>query len=202
MILLSIGLRIKDIFMVRKEYIWIFICSSLVLLLVMAASKIVQQRNVLARNQNPISVEHDVMPGDPPVRSSEDVHGDKSHFTFSPDRTMIAFVENVFKDYGYDWEKYWALKIFTIAPQDEKVVFVDDTHLSFFQWLNNTNIRVFHGSGTGVRVYKDISVQRTKPLFSNKYRGEEFWIVDEAYSKEAQGYVEAERVYRAYEDSL
>ncbi len=190
-------------FIARKEYsIWMLVCGGLMLLLVLTVLEIVVQRNILASDQRRILVEHDVVPGDPPVRSSEDFHGEKSHFTFSPDQTMIAFVQNVFKDYGYDWEKYWALKIFNPSTGQEKVLFVDDTHLSSYTWLNNKIIRVFHGAGTGVRVYRDIVALRDAPLFTKNYRGEEFWAVDEAYVQEAQNYVTAESTYRVHKESL
>jgi len=38
----------------------------------------------------------------PKVTSNEDFNGDKTHFTYSPDKTIIAFVQNVFEEYGND----------------------------------------------------------------------------------------------------
>lgn len=132
----------------------------------------------------------------PKVTSNQDFIGEKSNFTFSPDKKLIAFVERVFEEYGNDWDKYWALKIYNLETDEEKTLVVDDTKMSSYEWLENNNLRVLHNAGTGVRVYLDVSINRTSPLFTKDYEGPEIWTPDMEYAQKAKDTVEARRVYQ------
>jgi len=131
----------------------------------------------------------------PKVTSSQDFHGEKTNFTFSPNKKLIAFVQNVFEEYGNDWDRYWALKVFDPETDGEKTLVVDDTRMSSYIWLDNKTIRVFHNAGTGVRVYLDVSANRVSPLFTKDYEGPEIWTPDIEHSQKTREVVEAERVY-------
>lgn len=131
----------------------------------------------------------------PKVTSNQDFKGEKSNFTFSPDKKLIAFVERVFEEYESDWDKYWALKIYNLETDEEKTLVVDDTRMSSYEWLDNNNLRVFHNAGTGVRVYLDVSVNRMSPLFTKDYEGPEIWTPDMEHSQKAKDVVEARRIY-------
>lgn len=131
----------------------------------------------------------------PKVTSNQDFNGEKSNFTFSPDKKLIAFVQNVFEEYGSNWDRYWALKIFNPETDEEKILVVDDTRMSAYEWFNNNNLRVFHNAGTGVRVYLNVSVNKISPLFTKDYNGPEIWTPDMEYAREAKDTVEARWVY-------
>lgn len=131
----------------------------------------------------------------PPVRSNEDFLGEKSHFTFSPDKSFIAFVQNVFDEYGGDWDKYWALKAFNLTTKEEKILVVDDTRMSSFQWVDNQTLRVHHHAGPGVRAYFDVKVERKEPIFTKDFVGTGLWLPDETYN---QGAKEIQEAYRTY----
>lgn len=121
--------------------------------------------------------------------------GERINFTFSPNKNLIAFVQNVFEKYGSDWKRYWALKIFNPKTGDEKTLVVDDERMSSFEWLNDTNLRVFHSAGTGVRVYLDISVNEASPLFTKDYEGPKIWTPDMKYVQEGLDVTKARQVY-------
>lgn len=131
----------------------------------------------------------------PPVTSNQDFQGEKSHFLFSPDRKLISFVQNVFEEYGNDWNRYWALKVLDIKSGKEKTLVVDDTKMSTYDWLDNENLRVFHNAGTGLRVYLDVSVKRDQPLFTRKYSSPNIWALDEEYIQNAKNYHDARNAY-------
>lgn len=136
------------------------------------------------------------------VASSEDPNSERSQFTFSPDKTYIAFIQDVFEEYGEDGDRYWALKIFDPARREERVLLVDDTHLSGYEWLDAKILRVFHDAGTGVRVFRDVSVTSSPIFFKDaKYteRHSKFWTPDAAYAREA---VDAQEAWRAYNESI
>jgi len=132
------------------------------------------------------------------ITSNENFLGEKSHFQFSPDRKYIAFVQNAFEEYGHDWDRYWALKLFLPESGSEKTLFVDDTKMSSYEWLDSRAIRVYHDAGTGVRAYKDIAINRKAPLFFKDYKrleGGSFWIPDEEYAREVEDAEEARLLY-------
>jgi len=131
----------------------------------------------------------------PPVTSSEDFHGEKTNFSFSPDKKYIAFIQYVFNEYGEDWDKYWALKLFNPKTNAEKILFIDSYKMSQYSWLDNDNIRVFHSGGTGVRIYIDISVNEKLSIFSKNFKEGEGWLPDENYAMEAKNFQEAWRLY-------
>lgn len=131
----------------------------------------------------------------PKVTGSQDFNGERSHFAFSPNRKLVAFVQDVFDEYGNDWEMYWALNIFNPETKEERVLVVDDTRMSPYEWLDNEIIRVYHNAGTGVRVYLDVSVNRGSPLFTKDYDGPDIWTPDAEYSRKARDNMEARRVY-------
>lgn len=131
----------------------------------------------------------------PSVTSNDDFQGEKSHFLFSPDRQLISFIQNVFEEYGNNWNRYWALKVLDIKSSKEKTLLVDDTRMSTYDWLDNEHLRVFHNAGTGLRVYLDISVKRAPPLFTREYSGPDIWILDEEYIQKAKNYHDARNVY-------
>lgn len=150
------------------------------------------------KSQYPVESESEVENQHPAVTSNEDFYGEKTDFRFSPSKKYIAFVQNVFEEYGHDWDKYWALQLFYMESGTEKTLFVDDTRMSSYEWLSDETIRVFHNAGTGVRAYKNISVDREKPLFFKDYKRSEskpFWIVDEEYSQQVKDFEEARKRY-------
>lgn len=134
----------------------------------------------------------------PTVRSSEDPNGERSLFDFSPDHSYISFVQNVFDEYGGDWARYWAVVVFSPFDGREAKLFVDDTHLSSYQWLDNKTLRVFHSAGTGVRVYLDVFLDQAKPIFSKDFIGSGPWLPDEEYIRQSKDIQEAYRVYSNY----
>lgn len=131
----------------------------------------------------------------PPVTSNQDFQGEKSHFLFSPDKKLISFIQNVFEEYGSNWSKYWALKVFNLQTGQEKTLVVDDTKMSAYDWLDNKNLRVFHSAGTGVRVYLDTPVNKDQPLFTREFFGSDIWTLDEEYIQKAKNYHDARNVY-------
>jgi hypothetical protein len=131
----------------------------------------------------------------PKVTGNQDFNGERSHFTFSPNRKLIAFVQNVFDEYGNDWEMYWALNIFDPETDEERTLVIDDTKMSSYEWLDNETIRVYHNAGTGVRVYLDVPLSRAQPLFTKDYEGPDIWTPDAEYSRKARDNMEARRVY-------
>lgn len=134
----------------------------------------------------------------PKVRSSEDPNGERSLFDFSPDHRYISFVQNVFDEYGGDWARYWAVVVFNPSNAEETTLFVDDTHLSSYQWLDNKTVRVFHSAGTGVRTYLDVFLDQDKPIFSKDFIGSGPWSPDEEYVRQSKDTQEAYRVYSNY----
>lgn len=131
----------------------------------------------------------------PKVGSSQDFQGEKSNFTFSFNKRKIAFVQNVFEEYGDDLDKYWALKIFDSDTREEKTLVVDDTRMSSYEWLDDKNLRVFHSAGTGARVYLNVSTDRSEPLFTKDYSGTEIWTIDNEYFQKAKDTQAAARRY-------
>lgn len=131
----------------------------------------------------------------PPVTSNEDFQGEKGYFTFSPDKKFIAFVQNVFDEYGNDWDNYWALNVFDPKTKEEKTLIIDDTRMSSYEWFTDKTIRVYHNAGTGIRVYLDMSVDRETPLFTRDYEGPDIWTPDAEYSRKSRDNMEARRVY-------
>lgn len=131
----------------------------------------------------------------PPITSNQDFQGEKSHFLFSPDKKLISFVQNVFEEYGSNWSRYWALKVFNLQTGQEKTLVVDDTKMSTYDWLDNENLRVFHNAGTGLRVYLDVYVERDQPLFTREYSGPDIWSLDEEYIQKAKNFHEARNTY-------
>lgn len=139
----------------------------------------------------------------PPVTSNEDLYREKTHFTFSPNKKHIAFVQNVFEEYGGDWDKYWALKLFDPEDGSEKTLLVDDTKMSSYEWFDDDTIRVFHNTGVGVRGYRDVSIYRDEPIFfkdHKKLENEFFWKADEEYIRQVREHQEAMEIY--YELSI
>jgi len=131
----------------------------------------------------------------PKVGSNQDFQGEKSNFTPSPNKKQISFIQNVFEEYGNDWDKYWALKIFSPDTREEKTLVVDDIKMSSYQWLDDKTLRVFHNAGTGIRVYLNVSVDRSEPLFSKDYSGAEIWTIDDEYIQKAKDTQAATRRY-------
>lgn len=131
----------------------------------------------------------------PKVTGNQDFNGERSHFTFSPNRKLIAFVQDVFDEYGNDWEMYWALNTFNPETSEERTLVIDDTKMSSYEWVDDKIIRVYHNAGTGVRVYLDVSVDRESPLFTKDYEGPDIWIPDAEYSQRAKDFLEAAGIY-------
>lgn len=133
-----------------------------------------------------------------PCQSNDNLARREADFTFSPDSKYIAFVRDVFEEYGGDWDKYWAIKLLDVQTNQEKTIFVDDGKLSGYRWLTNDIIRVIHGGGTGVHMYRDITINQTKPLFYKDYKyldNAKFWKMDEEYARTARAAQLAEAEY-------
>lgn len=152
--------------------------------------KIANRLNQIGENQS-LVIEY----MHPPVTSNQDFQGEKSHFLFSPDRKLISFVQNVFEEYGNDWNRYWALKVLNLQTGQEKTLVVDDTRMSTYDWLDNEKLRVFHNAGTGLRVYLDVYVKKDQPLFTREYSGPDIWILDEEYIQKAKNFHDARNAY-------
>ncbi len=131
----------------------------------------------------------------PRVTSNEDFYGDKTHFTFSPNKNLIAFVQDVFEEYGSDFDRSWALKIYNVSTGEEKTLVVDDARMSAYEWLDNSKLRVFHSAGTGVRVYLDIAINQASPLFTKDYEGSKIWTPDMEYVQKGLDVAKARRDY-------
>lgn len=131
----------------------------------------------------------------PLVRSSEDFHGERTNFSFSPDKIYVAFIQDVFDEYGKDWDRYWALKLFDSKANKEKILFVGDYKVSRYSWLDGDTIRILRGAGTGVRVYLDVSIHEKQTIFSKDFKKGEGWLLDEKYSEEIKNIEEAQRLY-------
>lgn len=131
----------------------------------------------------------------PPLTSSEDFNSERSHFYFSPDRKYISFIKDVFEEYGRDWKKYWALIIFDPQTGKEKTLFVDDSRMSSYQWIDSEFIRVFHNAGTGVRVYLDVPINQESLIFTKDFEGSGSWLPDDLYAQRAKDTQEAYRLY-------
>ena len=136
------------------------------------------------------------------VTSNEDPQGNRSLFHFSPHKQQIAFFENVFAEYGTDYDRYYAITVFDLASQEERRIFIGTYKTSRFEWLDDETIRVFLNAGTGVRAYHDVAVQRAEPLVVKDYidRGEasSFWIPDQEYVQAVVEAGRAEQVYREF----
>lgn len=133
-----------------------------------------------------------------PRQSNDDIARREDNFTFSPDSKYIAFVQDVFDEYGGDWDKYWAIKLLEIKTNKEKTIFVDDGKLSNYLWLNNNTMRVVQSGGTGVHMYRDITINQTKPLFYKDYKyldSTDFWQMDEIYARNTRAAQLAEVEY-------
>ena len=130
----------------------------------------------------------------PKVTSNEDFNGDKTHFTYSPDKTIIAFVQNVFDEYGNDWGKYWAVKIYNIDTKKETTLLVDDSKMSAYIWLDDHTIRASHNGGTGVPAYVDIPTNSTSTIFT-KNTNSTFWTLDIEFIQHAQDVLDSQRIY-------
>ncbi|MFH1402201.1 MAG: hypothetical protein ABIG87_01075 [Patescibacteria group bacterium] len=132
----------------------------------------------------------------PPVTSNEDFVGEKTHFKFSPNKEYITFVQNVFEEYENDWDRYWAVKLFNRKNKTEKFLFVDNTRMSSYEWLNDNTIRIFHNAGIGIRTYVDVSIFVEKTIFSKDFKDDvSFWKIDIDYVQELKDYDEARRIY-------
>lgn len=135
----------------------------------------------------------------PSSRSNEDFLGEKSHFAFSPDKSFIAFVQDVFDEYGEDWDKYWALKVLNLTTNGERTLVVDDTRMSSFQWLDNQILRIYHHAGPGVRAYFDVDAGRKEPIFTKDFVGTGLWLLDTDYVTKAK---ESQEAYRLYHERM
>lgn len=131
----------------------------------------------------------------PPVTSNEDFHGERTNFTYSSNHKLIAFVQDVFEEYGENFDKYWALIVFDPLTKNEKILLVDDVHMSAFTWLNDRTIRVYHNAGTGVRTYADVSINNAATIFTADLETKNFWHVDEKYSQDVRDIIQVERLY-------
>ncbi|MDP3997876.1 MAG: hypothetical protein Q8P73_05250 [bacterium] len=126
-----------------------------------------------------------------PVTSNKNPYGERSLFDFSPDQKNIAFIEDVFEKYGHNYDRYYAVNVFNVESKREKSLLIDTYKISGFEWRNNDTIRVFLDAGTGIRAYRDISIQISKPLIfkdfvASSHKPETFWTPDEQYLQELQ----------------
>lgn len=128
-------------------------------------------------------------------RHIEKLNSEKDHFTFSPDKQYIGFLENIFEG---DYTHYTAFKVYEPLLKQEKTLLIDNYHLSNFEWLNNTTARVYHSAGTGVRVYRDVDVRSSVTFVADDQLAQniEFWTPDLDYAKQVRGYTEAWLLYR------
>lgn len=134
-----------------------------------------------------------IAPSHPAVTSNEDPYGDKSLFNFSPDRSYIAFLQDVFKENNRDYDRYYSLQVFDIKNRQEKSIFVGSNKTSGFEWVDNNTIRVYLDAGTGVRAYRDVDIHRTEP---DVYDGtDSFWTPDAEYVRKVRSYGEAWSMY-------
>lgn len=188
----------KRIYLVTLVVSWLFFFVVLIILLSMSDTKDVvlaphDAGNITERAKN----QH------PPTTSNESLNGDKTHFIFSPDKKHIAFIQNVWEEFGNDWDRYWALKILDVATREEKMLLVDDSKMSSYEWQSATTIRVFHNAGTGVRGYRDVRVDIEEPIFFKDYKDSDrhtyFWQLDEEYTREAREAQLAREAYYARE---
>lgn len=133
-----------------------------------------------------------------PCQSNDDIARRKDDFTFSPDSKYIAFVQDVFDEYGGDWDKYWAIKLLDVKTNQEKTIFIDDGKLSGYEWLTNNTIRVIQSGGTGVHMYRDVAISQAEPLSYKDYKyldNVKFWKMDDEYAKNARAAQLAEAEY-------
>lgn len=130
---------------------------------------------------------------------------DQPHFTFSPNRKHIAFIQDTFREYGGDYDRNSAVHVFDIETQAERRLLVDDTKLSFYEWRDNVTLRVFHNAGTGTRGYRDFDITSSETIFSQEHKSSSspaFWAVDEEYTNAAQDAIKARQRYYELNPSL
>lgn len=177
---------LKEIY--KKNSLYLIIISLIIFFIFLfIILNFIKDQNVnrrLLRQQEQKIVDVAVVDQRPTVMSNEDFIGEKTHFTFSPNKQHIAFVQNVFEEYGSDWDKYWALKLFNPTEVIEKTLLVDDVKMSSYEWLNNKTIRVYHNSGTGIRSFRDVGIDVIEPIFYKNYKyinDDSFWQIDKDY---------------------
>lgn len=153
---------------------------------------------IVTQNQgNGYRVPGSTTPSHPAVTSNEDPYGERSLFNFSPNRNHIAFIQDVFTENDQDYDHYYSIQVFDVKNRKEKAIFVGSYKTSGFEWLDNKTIRIYLDAGTGVRVYRDIDINRTQPLMDDGTNS--FWTPDEEYAHKARSYGEAWRIYNGVE---
>lgn len=146
---------------------------------------------------NGYKVPDSMTPSGPAVTSNEDPYIDKSLFIFSPDRSHIAFIQDVFKENNRDYDRYYSLQVFDVKNRQEKPIFVGSNKTSGFEWLDDNTIQIYLDAGTGVRAYRDVDIHRTEP---DIYDGtDSFWTPDAEYVRKVRSYGEAWRIYNGVE---
>lgn len=127
-------------------------------------------------------------------------YSDKSMFSFSPDQKQIAYIQNVFSEYGEDYDRHYAVQIFDVVNRKEKRIFVGDYKIATVTWLSSSTLRIYRNAGTGVRGYHDLTINQAEPLILKEYiannPGQRFWQNDREYEQKASIYELAEATYR------
>ncbi|MBI4653105.1 hypothetical protein HY750_02525 [Candidatus Kuenenbacteria bacterium] len=185
----------------KNSFYWIIISLIIFFIFLFIILNFIKDQNVdrrLLRQQEQKIADVAIADQRPAVTSNEDFTGEKTHFTFSPNKQYIAFVQNVFEEYGSDWDKYWALKLFNPENITEKILLVDDVKMSSYEWLNNKTIRIYHNSGTGIRSFKDVDIDVIEPIFYKNYKyidNNSFWQIDKDYVMKVREGQEAKENY-------
>ena len=92
--------------------------------------------------------------------------------TWSPRKNYVAFFEDIQESY----DKEWALKIINPRTFLTRTIFIGNYHLSHYEWHDDHTVRVYINEGSGVRMYRDMSIFVTEPFVDIDHDPLKFWI--------------------------
>lgn len=91
---------------------------------------------------------------------------------WSPDKKHLAFYDFTRKEI---FKKEWELKIFNPRTFQTKVIFIGDYKTGKYRWIENNAIRAYEGGGSGVRIYRDISIDIAEPFIASDHMSPKYW---------------------------
>lgn len=101
-----------------------------------------------------------------------------SDIQWSPNKRMFAFYDFV----RLEWvNKEWALKIVDARTLKIKTIFIGDYKTGQYRWIDNDNIRVYEGAGSGVRIYRNIDINIPEPFIAADHMSPEYWTPEKTF---------------------
>lgn len=81
-----------------------------------------------------------------------------------------------------EWiNKEWALKIFDAKFFKTKIIFIGPDKTSEYEWIDDNNIRVCVGAGSGVRTCRNIEIRIDKPVVAVDDYSSGNWTLEKTF---------------------